>query len=70
MCIWIFPILDQATDLGLSAAVIQRDDHSESKILDGVWINLGTALLLFAVLVLLAPVVAVHVYGTRSSAGC
>jgi len=63
MCIWIFPILDQATDLGLSAAVIQRDDHSESKISTVFWINLGTALLLFAVLVLLAPVVAVHVYG-------
>ena len=63
MCIWIFPILDQATDLGLSAAVIQRDDHSESKISTVFWINLGTALLLFAVLVLLAPIVAVHVYG-------
>jgi teichuronic acid exporter len=62
-CIWIFPILDQATDLGLSAAVIQRDDHSESKISTVFWINLGTALLLFAVLVLLAPVVAVHFYG-------
>jgi O-antigen/teichoic acid export membrane protein len=62
-CIWIFPILDQATDLGLSAAVIQRDDHSESKISTVFWINLGTAVLLFAVLVLLAPVVAVHFYG-------
>ena len=35
-CIWIFPILDQATDLGLSAAVIQRDDHSDAEDLDGV----------------------------------
>ena len=63
MCIWIFPILDQATDLGLSAAVIQRDDHSESKISTVFWINLGTAALLFIILVLLAPIVAVHVYG-------
>ena len=63
MCIWIFPILDQATDLGLSAAVIQRDDHSESKISTVFWINLGTALLMFGVLVVLAPIVAVHVYG-------
>jgi O-antigen/teichoic acid export membrane protein len=29
---WIYPILDQATDLGLSAAVVQRDDHDEAKI--------------------------------------
>jgi len=63
MCIWIFPILDQATDLGLSAAVIQRDDHSESKISTVFWINLGTAAVLFLILVLLAPVVAEHVYG-------
>jgi len=63
MCIWIFPILDQATDLGLSAAVIQRDDHSDSKISTVFWINLGTAALLFGMLVVVAPIVAVHVYG-------
>ncbi len=62
-CIWIFPILDQATDLGLSAAVIQRDDHSESVISTVFWMNLGTATLLFVVLLVLAPVVAVHFYG-------
>ncbi len=63
MCMWIFPILDQATDLGLSAAVIQRDDHTEAKISTVFWINLGTAALLFLILVLLAPIVAVHIYG-------
>lgn len=62
-CIWIFPILDQATDLGLSAAVIQRDDHSEAKISTVFWINLGTAALLFTVLLIVAPIVAREFYG-------
>src|SRR5881394_2647388 len=62
-CVWIFPILDQATDLGLSAAVIQRDDHSPSKISTVFWINLGTALLLFLVILVLAPIVATRFYG-------
>jgi O-antigen/teichoic acid export membrane protein len=49
---WLFPILDLATDLGLSAAVIQRDDHTEHKISTVFWLNLmmgiGLAALLFA----------------------
>ncbi|MBL9013572.1 MAG: oligosaccharide flippase family protein [Myxococcales bacterium] len=62
-CVWIFPILDQATDLGLSAAVIQRDDHSESKISTVFWINTGIALFLFAVIAVFAPILAVGFYG-------
>ena len=62
-CVWIFPILDQATDLGLSAAVIQRDDHSESKISTVFWINMGLALLLFLVIAVFAPILAVGFYG-------
>ena len=62
LVVWIFPILDQATDLGLSAAVIQRDDHNESKISTVFWINLGMALAMFGVLAVLAPV-ASHIYG-------
>lgn len=61
-CVWIFPILDQATDLGLSAAVIQRDDHSESKISTVFWINMGLALTLFGLICVFAPIVAVHFY--------
>lgn len=71
-CIWIFPILDQATDLGLSAAVIQRDDHSDTKISTVFWINLGTAALLFVGLAIVTPLVArpiiagmLIVYGTK-----
>ncbi|MEO8699230.1 MAG: oligosaccharide flippase family protein [Kofleriaceae bacterium] len=62
-CIWIFPILDQATDLGLSAAVIQRDDHSEAVISTVFWINLAVALCLFAMLLVAAPLLATHLYG-------
>ena len=61
MCIWIFPILDQATDLGLSSAVIQKDDHSESKISTVFWINLGTASVLFVLLLIIAPIVGTQI---------
>lgn len=53
--VWLFPILDQATDLGLSAAVIQRDNHDEETISTVFWINLASASLLFGALVLIAP---------------
>src|SRR5688500_7588992 len=57
LVVWIFPILDQATDLGLSAAVIQRDDHNEAKISTVFWINLIVALTMFALLAgVIAPV--------------
>src|ERR1044072_3317494 len=61
-CVWIFPILDQATDLGLSAAVIRRADNSDSKISTVFWINMGIALLLFGLIPVFAPLVAVHFY--------
>ncbi len=56
LCMWLFPILDQATDLGLSAAVIQRDDHDEAKISTVFWINLSIALVLFGLLAVVAPI--------------
>lgn len=59
---WLFPILDQATDLGLSAAVIQRDDHTPAKISTVFWINVGLSLICFGILAIVAPVLA-HVYG-------
>src|SRR5688572_27483408 len=55
--VWIFPILDQATDLGLSAAVIQRDNNDKDTISTVFWINLMSAAALFGVLVLVAPMV-------------
>jgi len=50
LAISLFPVLDRATDLGLSAAVIQRDDHSEEKISTVFWLNVMMSLLMFAVL--------------------
>lgn len=61
--IWIYPILDQATDLGLSAAVIQRDDHDDATISTVFWINLMMAGALFALLALTAPFAANALFG-------
>ncbi len=54
LAITLFPVLDKATDMGLSAAVIQRDDHSEAKISTVFWLNLAMSVLMFAVLALIA----------------
>lgn len=62
MCTWVFPILDQATDLGLSAAVIQRDDHDETKISTVFWMNLIIAGALFVAIVVSAPLLAMYFY--------
>jgi O-antigen/teichoic acid export membrane protein len=61
--VWIFPILDQATDLGLSGAVIQRDQHDDETISTVFWINLTIALFLFGVLAIGAPILATGFYG-------
>lgn len=54
VAISLFPALDLLADMGLSAAVIQRDDHSEEKISTVFWLNLVMSL---ALLVLLAVVI-------------
>lgn len=56
--VWLFPVLDQTTDLGMSAAVIQRDDHDEHKLSTVFWLNLGIALALVGVLALVGPLLA------------
>jgi O-antigen/teichoic acid export membrane protein len=61
--VWIYPILDQATDLGLSAAVIQRDDHDEDKISTVFWINLIVAAAMFVLLLAAAPLAASALFG-------
>ncbi len=61
-CVWIFPILDQATDLGLSAAIIQRDDHTDERISTVFWINVMLCVSMFGVLCIGAPFLAREVY--------
>src|SRR5688500_17437104 len=56
--IWLFPILDQATELGLSSALIQRDDHSEARISTVFWINVMAGGVLFVAILVLAPFLA------------
>jgi len=46
----MFPVLDIATDLGLASAVIQRDDHSQSRISTVFWLNVGMSLFLLVTL--------------------
>lgn len=46
----LFPLLDMITDLGLTAAVIQRDDHTEDRISTVFWLNVLLSLVLAAML--------------------
>lgn len=62
-CVWMFPILDQATDLGLSGALIQRDDHTESRVSTVFWVNVLLSCALFLLLLVGAPLLATHFYG-------
>ncbi|HVV83911.1 MAG TPA: lipopolysaccharide biosynthesis protein [Kofleriaceae bacterium] len=56
--VWLFPILDMATDLGLSGAVIQKDSNDPDKISSVFWMNLIMATFLFVVLVATSPLIA------------
>ncbi len=60
--ITLFPILDLATDMGLSSAVIQKDDHTPEVISTVWWLNLGMSFVLFGLLAIVAPILA-HVQG-------
>ena len=52
------PVLDLAADLGLSSAVIQRDDSDEAKISTVFWMNIAMSLVLSGVLLVGAPALA------------
>lgn len=53
-----FPVLDLATDMGLSSAVIQMDGHTKDRVSTVFWINTAMSFLLFGLLVLVAPTIA------------
>lgn len=60
--VWIFPILDLLTDLGMSSAVIRQ--KLDREIVSTVfWLNLISATVLFGLLLVLAPIVALRFYG-------
>lgn len=46
LAVSLFPLLDIITDLGLTAAVIQREDHTEQRISTLFWLNLFMSLIL------------------------
>lgn len=58
MALWLFPILDTVTDLGVASAIIQKDDHTETKISTVFWVNCMIAAVMALGLIGLAPVYA------------
>lgn len=52
LAIPFFPALDLASEMGLGAAVVQRDDHTEDRISTIFWLNLFGSVVLAAVLAL------------------
>lgn len=48
----LFPALDLMTDLGITAALIQRDDHTPTKVNTVFWLNLVMSLVIFGALAL------------------
>lgn len=46
LAVSLFPLLDLITDLGLTAAVIQREDHTEDRISTIFWLNLAMSFVL------------------------
>jgi O-antigen/teichoic acid export membrane protein len=57
LAVSLFPLLDLVTDLGLTAAVIQREDHTDERISTIFWLNLFMSLVLALVISLaLGPI--------------
>jgi O-antigen/teichoic acid export membrane protein len=50
LAITLFPVLDIAAELGLTAAVIQRDDHTPERISTVFWLNLIMSVIFLALL--------------------
>ncbi|MBI4508245.1 MAG: oligosaccharide flippase family protein [Deltaproteobacteria bacterium] len=62
LAVALFPILDMATDMGMSSAVIQGDDHTEEKICTVFWMNVLVSLVLFSSLCVGGPLLG-YVHG-------
>ena len=52
LAVSLFPFLDLMTDLGLTAAVIQREDHTEERVSTIFWLNVLMSLVLALFMVL------------------
>src|SRR5688500_12994261 len=51
MAVTLFPMLDLATDMGLTSAVIHRDDHTPNDLATVFWMNLAMSVVLAALLI-------------------
>ncbi|MCC6997087.1 MAG: oligosaccharide flippase family protein [Deltaproteobacteria bacterium] len=58
LAISLFPVLDLATDMGLSSAVIQRDDNTPEVVSTVFWLNLAMSVVMFGMLSGAAPALA------------
>lgn len=63
LAITLFPILDRAAELGLSAAVIQRDDHTPEKIATVFWLNVIVSAFMCAALGLIVGPALARLHG-------
>lgn len=54
LAISVFPVLDRIADLGISSAVIQRDDHTPTRLSTVLWLNVLISLALLAILAFVA----------------
>ncbi len=59
----LFPVLDLVANMGLSAAVIQHDDHTEERICTVFWLNLAMTTTLFALLALVIGPALANLHG-------
>ena len=50
LAITLFPVLDLIADLGVTAAVVQRDDHDQEVLSTLFWINLSISIVIFLVI--------------------
>jgi len=55
MAVPLYVVLDSAADLGVTSALIQRDDHTPDRISTVFWFNLMVSSGLFGVLFLIGP---------------
>jgi O-antigen/teichoic acid export membrane protein len=55
MAVPLYSILDAAADLGVTSALIQRDDHTPERVATVFWFNMLLSLGLFGVLIVVGP---------------
>jgi O-antigen/teichoic acid export membrane protein len=58
LAVSLFAALDMATDLGLTSALIARDDHTPERLSTVFWLNVGLSLVMFGMIAVGGPLLA------------